>query len=329
MRKAIAFGIIAAAAGAALLAAAPDVVEEIVAIVNDDIITLSQFRQQFELQVKQLKAQNLPKDDYDKAYQQVKGGLLNAMITDLLLLQEARDKNLNVSEELRNNIAAIKKENNLATDEDLRRAIEQQGMSYEEWRKQYEEALLKQLVLVQEVYRSIALDESEVVQYYKQHPKEFAVPAEYKLHAIYLGMEGRTAQTLETLKAEISDKLKAGQAFADAAAALSDPPLKDAKGELGTFKKGELDPALEGPVEKLQAGETSPWISAKGGWYLLRLDDKKDGYQKTFDEARSEVQDKLGGEKRQKKGDGVPQLPQGAELHQDPEAEPARLLIVR
>ncbi len=303
MKKAVTFIVLAAAAGAALLAASPDVVEEIVAIVNDDIITLSQYRQQFDLQVQQLKSQNLSKDDYDKAYLQVKKDLLNAMVTDLLLLQQAREKNLNVNEELKNNITGIMKDNNLATQEDLRRAIEQQGIPFEQWQKQYEEALLKQLVLVQEVYRSIVLDESEVVRYYKQHPKEFTVPAEYKLHAIYLATEGRTAEALEARKAEIGDKLKAGQAFPDAAAALSDPPLKDAKGDLGTFKKGELDRTLEEAADKLKANETGPWISAKNGWYLLRLDDKKESYLKTFDEARNDVQDKLMGEKRQKKSE--------------------------
>jgi len=302
MKKAVTLIVLAAAAGAALLAASPDVVEEIVAIVNDDIITLTQYRQQFDLQIQQLKAQNLSKDDYDKAYLQVKGGLLNAMVTDILLLQQAREKNLNVNEEVKNNIAAMKKENNIATDEDLRRAIEQQlGISYDQWRKQFEETLLKQLVMVQEVYRSIALDESEVVRYYKQHSKEFTVPAEYKLHAIYLSGEGRTAEALEGLKMEVGDKLKAGQAFPDAAAALSDPPLKAAKGDLGTFKKGELDRALEEAADKLKANETSPWLQTKTGWYLLRLDDKKESYLKTFDEARNDVQEKLMGEKRQKK----------------------------
>ncbi len=301
MKKAVTLIVLAAAAGAALLAASPDVVEEIVAIVNDDIITLSQYRQQFDLEIQQLKAQKLSKDDYDKAYLQIKGELLNKMITDLLLLQQAREKNLNVNEEIKNNIAGIKKENNLATDEDLRRAIEQQGMSFDLWKKQYEEMMLMQLVMVQEGYRSIALDESEVVRYYKQHPKEFTVPAEYKLHAIYLSGEGRTAEALEALKAEIGDKLKAGQAFPEVAAALSDPPLKAAKGDLGTLKKGELDPTLEAAADKLKANETGPWLQAKTGWYLLRLDDKRESYLKTFDEARNDVQERLTGEKRQKK----------------------------
>jgi peptidyl-prolyl cis-trans isomerase SurA len=303
MRKVITFMILTATIGGVLLAGAPDVVEEIVAIVNDEIITLSQYRQQFDLQIQQLKSQNLSKDEYDKAYRQLKSELLNGMITDLLLLQQAREKNLNVNEEVKNRIADLKKENNFATDEDLRRAVEQQGISFEQWRKQLEELLLKQLVMLQEVYRSIVLDESEVVQYYKQHPKEFTVPAEFKVHAIYLAGETRTPQVLEDLKAQISAKLKAGEAFPDVAGALSDPPLRDGKGDLGRFKKGELDRTLEEAAEKMKAGETSPWLSTKNGWYLVRLDEKRESYQKTFDEARNEVTEKLGGERRQKKAE--------------------------
>jgi parvulin-like peptidyl-prolyl isomerase len=303
MRRAIAFMILAAAAGAALLAAAPDVVEEIVAIVNDEIITLSQYKQQFEIQVQQLKAQNLPQEQYDKQYKLVKGELLNAMITETLILQQAKEKNLSASEELKNNLQAIKKENNFTSDDDLRRAVEQQGIPYEQWLKQYQESILKQMVMVSEVYRSIVLDESEVVQYYKQHPQEFTVPAEYKLRAVYLTTEQRTPEALEALKADVSGKLKDGGAFPDVAAALSDPPMKEAKGDLGTFKKGELDKTLEEAVEKLKTGEVSPWVAAKNGWYLIKLEERKEGYLRTFDDARSEVQEKLLAGKRQKKSE--------------------------
>jgi len=303
MKKAIVACLLIGLAGTGVLAAAPQVVEEIVAVVNDDIITLSQYKQQFEIQSQQLKAANLPKEEYDKQYKIMKTELLNAMITELLILQQAKEKNLNVSEELKNNIAAIKKDNNFSSDDDLRRAIQQQGISYEQWLKQYEETLLKQLVMVTEVYRSIALDESEVVQYYKQHPQEFTVPAEFKLSAIYVDSASRTPEALEALKAEITGKIKGGTAFADVAAALSDPPFKDAKGDMGTFKKGELEKTLEEAVDKLKAGEVSPWVGTKTGWYLLKLENRKDAYLRTFDEARSEVQEKLTGGKRQKKSE--------------------------
>jgi peptidyl-prolyl cis-trans isomerase SurA len=303
MKKAIVACLLIGLAGTGVLAAAPQVVEEIVAVVNDDIITLSQYKQQFEIQSQQLKAANLPKEEYDKQYKIMKTELLNAMITELLVLQQAKEKNLNVNEELKNNVAAIKKDNNFSSDDDLRRAVQQQGISYEQWLKQFEERLLKELVMVTEVYRSIALDESEVVQYYKQHPQEFTVPAEFKLSAIYVESAGRTPEALEALKAEISGKIQGGTAFADVASASSDPPFKDAKGDMGTFKKGELEKTLEEAVDKLKAGEVSPWVGTKTGWYLLKLENRKDAYLRTFDEARSEVQDKLTGAKRQKKGE--------------------------
>ena len=303
MRKAVISIILIGLAGTGFLAAAPQVVEEIVAVVNDDIITLSQYKQQFEIQLEQLKAAKPPQEEYDKQYKILKSELLNSMITELLILQQAKEKNLNVSEELKNNIATIKKENNFSSDDDLRRAVQQQGISYEQWLKQLEETLLKRLVMVSEVYRSIALDESEVIQYYKQHPQEFTVPAESKLGAIYLDSASRTPEALEALKAEIAGKIKGGTAFADVAASSSDPPFKDAKGDMGTFKKGELEKTLEEAVDKLKAGEVSPWVGTKTGWYLLKLNEKKESYLRTFDEARNEVQEKLMGEKQQKKSE--------------------------
>ncbi|MEN6312230.1 MAG: peptidylprolyl isomerase, partial [Acidobacteriota bacterium] len=203
----------------------------------------------------------------------------------------------------KNNIENIKKENNLSSDEDLRRAIQQTGMTYEQWVNQYRDFLLKQMIMMSEVYRSIVLDDSEIVRYYKQHPDEFTVPTEYKLHAIYLTTENRTPEALEALKAEISAKLKAGAVFADTAAALADPPMKEAKGDLGTLKKGEVDKDLEAAIDKMKNGELSPWVSAKNGWYLLKLDEKKESYLKPFDEARLSVQEKILGEKRKAKSE--------------------------
>ncbi len=74
--------------------------------------------------------------------------------------------------------------------------------------------------------------------------------------------------------------------------------MKEAKGELGTFKAGELDRALETAVEKLKSGETSAWVNTKNGWYLLQLAELKPSALRSFEEARSQVEDKLYNQKR-------------------------------
>jgi parvulin-like peptidyl-prolyl isomerase len=304
MKRIIAGFILAGMLGsAAVFAGGQEVVEEIVAVVNDEIITLSEYKQQYDIAVAQLRAAKLPQDEMDKQSASLKKEFLNLMITELLLLQKARELNLNVGDQLKAQIEKIKTDNNLTSDADLRRAVEQQGMSYEMWFKQYEEGMMRQAVLYTEVDRAIVLEDSEIVQYYKKNPAEFTTLTEYKLLAIYFATEGRTAEACEALKAAVDAKIKGGAAFADTAGELSDPPMKDAKGDLGTFKAGELDKALESPVEKLKPGETSAWVNTKNGWYLLHLAERKESFLRPFDDVRKEVEEKIYNGKRAAKSD--------------------------
>ncbi len=285
---------VAAAAGA------QQVIEEIVAVVNDDIITLSDYRRQHDAFVQMLRSQ-LQGEEYEKQYQQMKAELLNTMITNILLLQLAREKQLNVSEQLKLVIENIKKQNNIESDEDLRRELAKQGLAWEDWTKQQEEYLLNQAVIYTEVERAIVIDESEIVAYYKDHRGEFVEPEEYKLRGLYISDENRTPEEVEARKAEVLAKLDAGEDWGAVAAASSDGPTKDSKGELGTFKKGELEKSLEEAVSKIKPAERTPWLSVKNGWYLIRLDEKKDSRQLSFEESRKAIEEKIYNERKQKK----------------------------
>jgi peptidyl-prolyl cis-trans isomerase SurA len=283
-----------------LTPAVGQVVEEIVAVVNDDVITLSQYKEQFDATVQQLRSA-LQGEEYEKQYQMLKKDLLNMMITDLLLMQQAKEKNINVSEQVKMAIENIKKENNIESDDDLKRGLQQQGLDYAQWLKQLEDNMLKQATVYSEVDRTIVLDDSEIVGYYKLHPEEFTEPEEYHVRAIFLSSEGKAPETLEEARKLISGKVAAGEPFNALAKEYSDGPAKEAEGDLGRFRKGELDKALEQAVAKLKAGETSDWVETKNGWYLLKLEEKKDSRLKTFEEVKKEVEEKLYSEKKQKK----------------------------
>jgi parvulin-like peptidyl-prolyl isomerase len=286
--------------GLAAAAGAQQVVEEIVAVVNDDIITLSDFRREHDAIVQLLRSQ-LQGEAYDQQYERMKPELLNTMITDLLLLQLGREKQLNVQEQLKLMIENIKKENNLESDEDLRRELARQGLEWNAWIKQYEENLLKQGVIYTEVDRSIVIDESEVVAFYKGNTADYVEPEEYKLGGIFVSSENRAEADVEARKAEILAKLDAGEEWGAVAEALSDPPTKDNKGDLGSFKKGELAKSLEEAVAGLKPGERASWLTVANGWYLLRLVEKKDSRQLSFEESRKAIEDRIYNERKQKK----------------------------
>lgn len=285
---------------AVLVPAVGQVVEEIVAVVNDDVITLTEYKEQFDATVQQLRSA-LQGEEYERQYQLLKNEILNMMITDLLLMQQAREKNLNVSEQVKMAIENIKKENNLESDDDLKRGLAQQGLDYGQWIKQLEDNMLKQATVYSEVDRSIVLDDAEIVNYYKQHPAEFTEPEEYHVRAIYLAAEGKDPAGLEATRALVSGKLEAGEPFNALAKEYSDGPAREAEGDLGRFKKGELDKTLEGAVSGLKAGETGAWVETKNGWYLLKLEEKKDSRLMTFEEVKKNVEERLYSEKKSKK----------------------------
>jgi parvulin-like peptidyl-prolyl isomerase len=276
------------------------VVEEIVAVVNEDIITLSEFKE-FHDSVYQMLRGQFAGEEFDTQYERAKKDMLDTMITDLLLLQMAKKRQYNVGEEVKNYIDKLKRENNIESDAQFRQALLQQGIPYEQFLKQIEDNLLRQILISQEVDRSIVVDETEGVNYYKLNQAEFTEPEEYKLRAIYLSVETRTPEELEARKAEVDDRVGSGQDFALLASTLGDSPLAENQGDLGFVKKGEMDKALEDAVVKLKVGEVAPWVQAKNGWYRLKLEEKKDSRLKPYDEVKKDIWEKLFMEKKTKK----------------------------
>jgi parvulin-like peptidyl-prolyl isomerase len=285
---------------AALGLASQQVIEEIVAIVNDDIITLSQYKEYHDSMYQMLRSQ-LQGEEFDKQYARAKEGIMDSMVMDVLLLQMAKQKQLNVNEQVKNAVESIRKENNIESDAQLREELRRQGMSYESFIKGIEENLLRQAVVFTEVDRGIVLDESEIVNYYKAHQAEFVDPEEYTLRAVYLSLEGRADEELEAKRKEISDKVAAGGDFAAVAAESSDSPLRENQGDLGNIKKGQLDKTLEEAVVNLNPGEIAPWVQAKNGWYLLKLEEKKESRVLTVEEVKKAIEERIFLEKKRKK----------------------------
>ena len=289
-KKAVA-GFAAALAFAAWLPAA-EIVEAIVAIVNDDVITLSEYREQYETFYQAIRSQT-EEDGFYEQLQQMRERLLDTMITNLLLLQEAQKQGINVNEQVRMTIENIKKEYSLETDADLIRAVEQQGNSFESWKSQLEEDILRQGVIYSEVRRTIVIDESDIVDYYRKNPEELTEPAEFSLRAILVSTEGRSAEDVEARKKEIGDKLTAGEDMAALAEQYSDGPARENQGDLGTFKQGDLAENLRDAVKDLEEGQSAPWLKVTGGWYLIKLEAKTPSRLKTFEESRRLIEETL------------------------------------
>jgi peptidyl-prolyl cis-trans isomerase SurA len=279
--------------------AAQQVVEEIVAIVNDDVITLSQFRERYEMLVKALQAQ-FQGDELAKQVDFLRKNLLETMISETLLLQMAKEKQLDVREQLKSYIENIKKQNNIESDEDFKIALAREGLSYDTWVKQSQEDIQRQMIIYSEVDSHIVIDDNASMAYYKANAPQFVLPAELKLRAIVLPIEGATESALEAERQEISNKLAAHADFATLAGEYNHPGLKESQGDLGTLKRNELESTLGQEADKLKVGDVSPWFKARNSWYLLKLESRTDSRQRTFEEAKKEIEARLFQDKKGK-----------------------------
>ena len=279
-----------------------EVVEAIVAIVNDEIISLSEFKREHNEFVQILRSQ-FEGEEFTEQYNAMKDMILENMITDKLLLQEAKKEDMNPAEQVRMTIDKIKEENNLSSDEQLRQVMRQQGIDFDLWRKQLEENILKQNIIYKEVGSSIVIDDSRIIEYYNANPEEFREPEEVTLKAIYIDPQGKTDEEVEDKKLTIIDRLNNGEDFAAVASELSEGPGKEEGGDMGSFKQGELEESLWEAVSKIQEGKTTPWLNLRGIWILLKLEERQESRIRSFDEVRDEIQEKMYNEQRQTKLD--------------------------
>jgi parvulin-like peptidyl-prolyl isomerase len=273
---------------AVVVIGAQEVVEAIVAVVNDEFISLSDYKARHDNFYQMLREQ-LQGEEFTKQYDAFKDRLMNDMITELLLLQEARNMGANVTEQLNAQIDLIKEENGFTSEADLIQALNRENIDYEDWKANLEVTALQQYVLSSEVGRSIVVDDSELVGFYNQNLEDFREPEEYTLKAIYVSSDGKSEEDVQAKKQEIDEKIAAGEDLSILAAQYGEGPEKDTQGDLGSFIKGQMLPNMEQAVEGLENGDLTSWIEMPNGWYLLRLEEKKESRIKAFEEVRDEI----------------------------------------
>ncbi|NOR14934.1 MAG: hypothetical protein GQ544_04455, partial [Candidatus Aminicenantes bacterium] len=283
----------------AVLLRGQETLEAIVAIINNDIITLSDYKVQHDMFYEQLRSQ-FQGEEFDQQYKPFREQLLDLMITNSLLLQEAQAREeIDVTEQVNMYIQNMMDQNGIESEAQLKVAFRQQGVDFEEWKKSTEERFMRDAVIFVEVGQSIVIDDAEIFNYYRQHPEEFTDPLEYHVKGIYISNETNSDEEAQVKMKEIEGKLEEGEDFGALAGTYSEGPEKDSQGDLGSFKQGEWAQNLEEEVAKLEVGAMTDWISLPNGWFLLRLEERTESRLQEFDDVRTVIQEKIGRERQE------------------------------
>ena len=172
------------------------IVDEIVARVNNNIITLSDY-QKADNSLRdeiQHECQNCTADKMEGIYRDRYKDLLRDLIDQQLLIQRGKDEGISVETDVIKRLDDVRKDNKLATLEDLEKAVEGEGLSWEDYKNQIRNGLLTQEVIHREMNTRINIGKDEVKKYYDEHQQEFVRPELVALSEIFLSTEGKTPE---------------------------------------------------------------------------------------------------------------------------------------
>jgi peptidyl-prolyl cis-trans isomerase SurA len=269
-----------------------EVVEEIYAVINDETITFTEYQNAENSMIQQLQTR-YKGEELKKAIAKMKSELMNQLIEHKLILSKAKENKYDVDSEIKMIMEEIKKQNNLKTDEDLRRALQSEGITMEQFKEQQKIVRMQQRMIYDEITSKIKIDSPEIMEYYRKNMSEYTKPMEFSLNCIFLKREYYfNNQSLLDKKQEIFEKLKTGE-FKAVAEEYTELEGSDNKIFLGNFKKGELDKSIEDAALELNPNQHSPWIETETGWYIIQLINKKEPELVEYEQVREKIKNKL------------------------------------
>ncbi len=284
----------------------PVVVEEIVAKVNGDIITRGELERQRAMLQARFEQQGLIGDRLQETLNKAVADGLRDKIDSLLLVQKGKELDINVDADVNRRIAEIQAESKIADPEKFHEWVHQQtGQSFEDMKQQFHDSLITQRVIGEEVYRNVVIPRPELEDYYNKHKSEFVRQEVVSLREILISIgDGSPAKVAAAEKKakDIAERArKGGEKFTDLARQYSDAPTAAQDGELGSFKKGEVAPAIESVVFAHDKGYVTDPIRTPAGFEIYRVEEHYKAGQETFDEAQQEIQGKLAEQRIQPK----------------------------
>ncbi len=274
-----------------------ELVDRIVAIVNADVITLSEINEAIEPFVKQVQDASYGPDEKRQLLYKIRQDVLNRMIEQKLTEQESQRLGVFVHDsEIDKRLEVVKNENHL-TDEALSRALEAEGYTLKEYRERIKEQLLSMKLVNMEVKSKIAITEDDIRKHYENHKKNYAGEQKYHLRTILIKAPfGEQVEDDENALKKIEmvvEALKAGVPFEDAARQYSDDLSAEQGGDLGFFTIDELAPELRDTVRWMKEGEVSSVLRTARGYQLLMVEAIELLSGKTLEEAKTEIQEQM------------------------------------
>jgi peptidyl-prolyl cis-trans isomerase SurA len=280
------------------IAADVHVVEEIAAKVNGDIITRGELEQQRKELEQQLRTEGVTGAKLTETVKQAQANALRDQIDQLLLVQRAKDLSISVDGDVTRELADMQVRSKISDPDKFHQLIQEQyGLSFEEFRDRMKRQALAQRVIGQEVGSRVNIPETDLHKYYDEHKSEFVRKEQVFLSQILISTEGKTPEQVAAAEKKAKDlvaRARKGEKFPDLVRDNSDDPeTARTGGALPPMQPDQLQAQIAAIVFKQPKGYVTDPIKVSLGFVILRIDERYEAGQASYDEVKNEIQDRL------------------------------------
>jgi peptidyl-prolyl cis-trans isomerase SurA len=275
-----------------------EVVEEIVARVNNQIITRSEYlRSKDELRKEALQQDPV---NAEKIIAGRDKDVLRDLIDQQLLLAKGKDLGITADTELIKKLDQMRKDMNLESMEDLEKAAQAQGVSFEDFKQNMRNQIITQQVIGKEVGSRLVISKEDEKKFYDDHKSDLDQPEQVRLSEILVSTDKKPndnrddAQVLQAAQTKadgLLDQIKKGAKFDEVAKKDSDGPTAAQGGDLGYFKRGTLAKELEDKTFAMKPGDISDVIRTKQGFIILKVTEHRDAGIPPLNQIEARIQD--------------------------------------
>ncbi len=273
------------------------IVEEIIAKVNGDVITRSEYDRVMQEIRAEIERQNISEQEKAAALKQRETGIIRDLIDERLLVQRGKDLSINVEPQVLRQRDEIMRQYKINTiDEFDTWVLERTGQPVEDLMDQMRDNMLAQAVLGQEVHSKIVVPRADVEKYFQEHADEYIRSDGVRLSEILISTQGKTPEELPEVKKEAEEllaRVKKGEPFAELARRHSDSQSAEAGGDIGIFRRNTLMKEIEDKVFNAERGYITDLIEVANGYLILKVDERYREGQAELEEVENEIRNKL------------------------------------
>lgn len=287
--------VVLTALAAMVVAQERTVLEGILVRVNDRIITISDFTKRLQTELSQM-----PSAPSEEELQQFTEMMLNEMVNELILLERAAEKRVEVNEQMVDqSLEGLREENNLQDDEAWEQALESSGLTVEQLRDRYRRTILLQRTVQAEI-RPIEITEEELRIQYDLEIESYAVPEKVVLEQVFIAADGPNDDDAVRRADGMVSRVRDGADFT-AEATLAGSQLQD----LGAIPVADCRPELKAALENIEDGGVTDPLTVPGGVQIIRLVETIPAGYQPFDEVVDDIRRQRSAESYQGQTQGL------------------------